>query len=44
MPALYMPITLPGSSVQTSQQILAMQNKIIRAFPEVSSVSTTTAP
>ncbi len=35
---LYMPITLPGSSVQTSQQILAMQNKIIRAFPEVSSV------
>jgi Cu(I)/Ag(I) efflux system membrane protein CusA/SilA len=35
---LYMPITLPGASVQTSQQILATQNKIIRQFPEVSSV------
>ena len=35
---LYMPITLPGASVQTSQQILAMQNKIIRQFPEVESV------
>ncbi len=35
---LYMPITLPGASVQTSQQILAMQNKIIRKFPEVESV------
>ena len=35
---LYMPITLPGASVQTSQQILATQNKIIRQFPEVASV------
>jgi Cu(I)/Ag(I) efflux system membrane protein CusA/SilA len=35
---LYMPITLPGSSVQTSQQILSMQDKIIRRFPEVESV------
>ncbi len=35
---LYMPITLPGASVQTSQQILATQDKIIRQFPEVSSV------
>jgi len=35
---LYMPITLPGASVQTAQQILAMQNKIIMQVPEVESV------
>ncbi len=35
---LYMPITLPGASVQTSQQILAMQDKVIKQFPEVESV------
>jgi Cu(I)/Ag(I) efflux system membrane protein CusA/SilA len=35
---LYMPITLPGASVQTAQQILAMQNKIIKQVPEVESV------
>jgi Cu(I)/Ag(I) efflux system membrane protein CusA/SilA len=35
---LYMPITLPGASVQTAQQILAMQNKIIKQVPEVASV------
>ena len=35
---LYMPITLPGASVQTSQQVLAMQDKIIKQFPEVASV------
>ncbi len=35
---LYMPITLPGASVQTAQQVLAMQNKIIKQVPEVESV------
>jgi Cu(I)/Ag(I) efflux system membrane protein CusA/SilA len=35
---LYMPITLPGASVQTAQQILAMQNKVIKQVPEVESV------
>ena len=35
---LYMPITLPGASVQTAQQILAIQDKIIMQVPEVASV------
>ncbi|HLG56154.1 MAG TPA: CusA/CzcA family heavy metal efflux RND transporter [Vicinamibacterales bacterium] len=35
---LYMPITLPGASVQTAQQVLAMQDKIIMQVPEVESV------
>lgn len=35
---LYMPITLPGASVQTAQQILATQDKLIRRVPEVESV------
>jgi Cu(I)/Ag(I) efflux system membrane protein CusA/SilA len=35
---LYMPITLPGASVQTAQQMLAAQDKIIRQVPEVASV------
>ncbi len=35
---LYMPITLPGASVQTAQQILAAQDKIIKEVPEVASV------
>ena len=35
---LYMPIALPGASVQTAQQILAMQDKIIKGVPEVASV------
>ncbi len=35
---LYMPITLPGASVQTAQQILAAQDKIIKGVPEVQSV------
>jgi Cu(I)/Ag(I) efflux system membrane protein CusA/SilA len=35
---LYMPIALPGASVQTAQQILAMQDKIIMQVPEVASV------
>ncbi len=35
---LYMPITLPGASVQTAQQILAMQDKLLKSVPEVESV------
>jgi len=35
---LYMPITLPGASVQTAQQVLAVQDKIIKQVPEVASV------
>jgi Cu(I)/Ag(I) efflux system membrane protein CusA/SilA len=35
---LYMPITLPGASVQTAQQVLALQDKLIRTVPEVESV------
>lgn len=35
---LYMPITLPGASVQTAQQILAVQDKLIKTVPEVESV------
>jgi Cu(I)/Ag(I) efflux system membrane protein CusA/SilA len=35
---LYMPVTLPGASVQTAQQILALQDKIIKRVPEVESV------
>ena len=35
---LYMPITLPGASVQTAQQVLAAQDKIIKQVPEVASV------
>lgn len=35
---LYMPITLPGASIQTAQQMLAAQDKIIRQVPEVASV------
>ena len=35
---LYMPIALPGASVQTAQQVLAVQDKIIKQVPEVESV------
>ena len=35
---LYMPITLPGASVQTAQQVLALQDKMILQVPEVESV------
>ena len=35
---LYMPVTLPGASLQTAQQILALQDKLIRDVPEVASV------
>ena len=35
---LYMPITLPGASIQTAQQILTMQDKLIKQVPEVASV------
>ncbi len=35
---LYMPITLPGASIQTAQQILTIQDKILMQVPEVESV------
>jgi Cu(I)/Ag(I) efflux system membrane protein CusA/SilA len=35
---LYMPIALPGASVQTAQQALTVQDKLIRQIPEVESV------
>lgn len=35
---LYMPITLPGASIQTAQQILTLQDKMIKQVPEVASV------
>jgi Cu(I)/Ag(I) efflux system membrane protein CusA/SilA len=35
---LYMPITLPGASVETAQRVLAMQDKLIKQVPEVASV------
>ncbi|HSF14453.1 MAG TPA: CusA/CzcA family heavy metal efflux RND transporter [Vicinamibacteria bacterium] len=35
---LYMPITLPGASIETARQILAIQDKILKEVPEVDSV------
>jgi Cu(I)/Ag(I) efflux system membrane protein CusA/SilA len=35
---LYMPITLPGASVETAQRVLAHQDQIIKQVPEVQSV------
>ncbi len=35
---LYMPIALPGASIQTAQQALTMQDKLIKQIPEVESV------
>ena len=35
---LYMPITLPGAAVPTAQQILQLQDKLIKSVPEVQSV------
>jgi Cu(I)/Ag(I) efflux system membrane protein CusA/SilA len=35
---LYMPITLPGASIGTAQQILALQDKMLKQVPEVESV------
>jgi len=35
---LYMPITLPGASIETAQQILGVQNRILMQVPEVESV------
>ena len=35
---LYMPTTLPGASIATANQIMQVQNKIIKSFPEVESV------
>ncbi|MBI0537438.1 efflux RND transporter permease subunit [Roseomonas sp. KE2513] len=35
---LYMPTTLPGLSVTSAAELLQMQDRIIRSFPEVASV------
>lgn len=35
---LYMPTTLPGLSVTKAAELLQMQNRIIKSFPEVASV------
>lgn len=35
---LYMPITSPGISIQEAQNLLTLQNKIIKSFPEVQTV------
>jgi Cu(I)/Ag(I) efflux system membrane protein CusA/SilA len=35
---LYMPTTLPGISVTKAAELMQMQNRIIRSFPEVASV------
>jgi Cu(I)/Ag(I) efflux system membrane protein CusA/SilA len=35
---LYMPLTLPGASVQTAQEVLAAQDRLIKTIPEVESV------
>jgi len=34
----YMPTTLPGASITTANQMLQVQDKILRSFPEVESV------
>ncbi len=36
---LYMPITLPGASIETARQVLQTQDKLIKQVPEVESVS-----
>jgi Cu(I)/Ag(I) efflux system membrane protein CusA/SilA len=36
---LYMPITLPGASIETARQTLQLQDKLIMQIPEVESVS-----
>ena len=36
---LYMPITLPGASIETARQTLQLQDKLIMTVPEVASVS-----
>ncbi len=35
---LYMPITLPGASIETARQVLQTQDKLIMQVPEVASV------
>jgi Cu(I)/Ag(I) efflux system membrane protein CusA/SilA len=35
---LYMPASLPGMSITKAAELMQMQNKIIKSFPEVSSV------
>src|ERR1019366_3106025 len=36
---LYMPSTLPGASIQTAQQLMQTQDKLIRQFPAAESVA-----
>jgi Cu(I)/Ag(I) efflux system membrane protein CusA/SilA len=36
---LYMPVTLPGASVETAARVLQTQDRLIRDIPEVASVS-----
>ncbi len=36
---LYMPITLPGASIETARELLQLQDKLIMQVPEVASVS-----
>jgi Cu(I)/Ag(I) efflux system membrane protein CusA/SilA len=36
---LYMPTTLPGASIETSQRMMQTQDKLIRQSPEVASVA-----
>ncbi len=36
---LYMPTTLPGASIETSQRMMQTQDKLIRQVPEVASVA-----
>ncbi|MEO8843099.1 MAG: CusA/CzcA family heavy metal efflux RND transporter [Kofleriaceae bacterium] len=36
---LYMPITLPGASIETARQTLQLEDKLIMQVPEVASVS-----
>lgn len=35
---MYMPVTLPGLSITKAAELLQLQNKIIKSFPEVASV------
>ncbi|TMQ33414.1 MAG: efflux RND transporter permease subunit, partial [Planctomycetota bacterium] len=35
---LYMPMTLPGASIQTMKETIQAQDKVLKSFPEVASV------
>ena len=36
--SMYMPASLPGMSITTAAEVLQTQDKIVKSFPEVSSV------